>query len=153
MAVEIEHKYIVVNDSYKANITKSIHICQGYLSKDKDRTVRIRIADKNAFITIKGKNTGDTRSEFEYNIPLNDALELLRNHCIQPILEKNRHIIVFNGNTWEIDEFKGALEGLVLAEIEIPYSEYKYVIPPFVGRNVTNDIRYYNSNLIDTIPE
>lgn len=153
MAVEIEHKYIVTNDSYKDLATRTIHICQGYLSKDKERTVRIRIADDKAFITIKGNNNGDTRAEFEYPIPLNEAQILLQNLCIQPILEKYRHIVEFNGNTWEIDEFKGALDGLVLAEIEIPYSEYKYDIPPFAGKNVTNDVRYYNSNLIDRIPE
>lgn len=153
MAVEIEHKYIVTNDSYKDLATQTIHICQGYLSKDKERTVRIRIADNKAFLTIKGKNNGDTRAEFEYPIPLNEAQILLQNLCIQPVLEKYRHIVEHKGNTWEIDEFKGALDGLVLAEIEIPYSEYKYDIPPFVGKNVTNDVRYYNSNLIDRIPE
>lgn len=153
MAVEIEHKYIVTNDSYKDLATRAIHICQGYLSKDKERTVRIRIADNKAFLTIKGKNNGDTRAEFEYPIPLNEAQILLQSLCIQPILEKYRHIVEYNGNTWEIDEFKGALDGLILAEIEIPYSEYKYDIPPFAGKNVTNDVRYYNSNLIDRIPE
>ncbi len=153
MAIEIEHKYLVVNDTYKTNIVNTLHICQGYLSKDKERTVRIRIADKNAFITIKGKNQGDTRSEFEYSIPFEDAHNLLNNFCLQPLLEKFRHIVNYNGELWEIDEFKGALEGLIIAEIEIPYSEYKYDIPPFVGKDVTNDIRYYNSNLLDKAPE
>lgn len=152
MPIEIEHKYIVANNSYKELVTKSIHICQGYLSKDKERTVRIRIADNNAYITIKGRNQGDTRVEYEYPIPHKDAENLLQ-LCVQPILEKYRHIVEYAGNKWEIDEFKGALSGLVLAEIELPSSDYKYDIPPFVGKNVTNDIRYYNSNLIDKIPE
>lgn len=153
MAIEIEHKYLVINDTYKTNIIRSLHICQGYLSKDKERTVRIRISNDEAFITVKGKNLGDTRTEFEYAIPLDDAQELIKNICFQPILEKYRHIVKYNGEIWEIDEFQGKLKGLVLAEIEIPYSQYKYDIPSFIGKNVTNDSRYYNSNLFDKIPE
>ena len=153
MPKEIEHKYLVINNSFKEYATKSIAIYQGYLSKDKERTVRVRTANDLAFITVKGKNIGDTRLEFEYPIPFDEASTLLKQLCITPIIEKTRYIVEYNGNTWEIDEFKGALEGLILAEIEIPSSEYKYDIPPFIGKNVTNDIRYYNSNLIDKIPE
>lgn len=153
MATEIEHKYLVIDNSYKEIASSHIDICQGYLSTDKARTVRIRIAGNKAFITIKGKTIGDTRPEYEYPIPLADATLMLDNLCHQPIIRKTRHIVPFNGNTWEIDEFKGALEGLTLAEIEIPSSEYKYDIPPFIGKNVTNDARYYNSNLIDKIPQ
>lgn len=153
MATEIEHKYLVINDEYKTLATKQIHICQGYLSKDKERTVRIRLANDKAFLTIKGKNTGDTRAEYEYFIPANEAKEILQHLCLTPIIEKTRHIVEHNGNTWEIDEFHGALDGLTLAEIELPSSEYKYDIPPFIGKNVTNDARYYNSNLIDKIPD
>ena len=153
MHKEIEHKYLVTDSSYKEFAHTSISINQGYISKDKERTVRIRTANENAFLTIKGKNVGDTRLEYEYPIPYNDAIELLEQLCIKPIIQKTRHIVEYNGNTWEIDEFKGALEGLTLAEIEIPSSTYKYDIPPFIGKNVTNDVRYYNSNLIDKIPE
>ncbi|MBQ4917834.1 MAG: CYTH domain-containing protein [Muribaculaceae bacterium] len=153
MPKEIEHKYLVINNSFKEYATKSIAIYQGYLSKDKERTVRVRTANDLAFITVKGKNIGDTRLEFEYPIPFDEASTLLKQLCITPIIEKTRYIVEYNGNTWEIDEFKGALEGLILAEIEIPSSEYKYDIPPFIGKNVTNDVRYYNSNLIDKIPE
>lgn len=149
MATEIEHKYIVIDNSYRELVSQSINIFQGYLSKDKERTVRIRIANDKAFITIKGKTMGDTRAEFEYPIPVDDALTMLKELCVQPIIEKTRHIVLYNGNTWEIDEFKGTLAGLTLAEIEIPSSQYKYDIPPFVGKNVTNDARYYNSNLLD----
>lgn len=153
MSIEIEHKYLVVNDSYKDSVSKSIHICQGYLSKEKERTVRIRISDDKACITIKGKNNGDTRMEFEYSIPIEDANKMISELCISPLIEKYRHIVEYEGNRWEIDEFKRELDGLVIAEIEIPTSEYKYDIPPFIGKNVTNDIRYYNSNLVDKIPE
>ena len=153
MPKEIEHKYLVINNSFKEYATKSIAIYQGYLSKDKERTVRVRTANDLAFITVKGKNIGDTRLEFEYPIPFDEASTLLKQLCITPIIEKTRYIVEYNGNTWEIDEFKGALEGLILAEIEIPSSEYKYDIPPYIGKNVTKDVRYYNSNLIDKIPE
>ena len=141
MPKEIEHKYLVINNSFKEYATKSIAIYQGYLSKDKERTVRVRTANDLAFITVKGKNIGDTRLEFEYPIPFDEASTLLKQLCITPIIEKTRYIVEYNGNTWEIDEFKGALEGLILAEIEIPSSEYKYDIPPFIGKNVTNDVR------------
>ncbi len=153
MSVEIEHKYLVTDDAYKQLSSSVKHIIQGYLSKDKERTVRIRIADGNAYLTIKGKNEGDTRAEFEYTIPIDDAHILLNTLCIKPIIEKFRYIVVYEGNKWEIDEFKGALCGLTLAEIELPASDYKYDIPPFIGKNVTNDARYYNSNLVDKIPK
>ena len=91
--------------------------------------------------------------EYEYPIPLEEAKSILNTLCIKPIIEKYRYIVNYAGNSWEIDEFKGALQGLVIAEIEIPSSEYNYDIPPFIGKNVTNDPRYYNSNLIDKIPE
>ncbi len=148
MTLEIEHKYLLKDDSYKKFVTKSFRICQGYLSTDKYRTVRVRIFGEEAFITIKGVNTGDTRPEFEYKIPVPDATYMLENMCSQSLISKVRNIIEFGGNTWEIDEFGGNLQGLVVAEIEIPSSDYKYDIPPFVGKDVTNDSRYYNSNLI-----
>ena len=110
--------------------------------------MRIRIKDEKAFITIKGITHGDTRDEYEYPIPLNDANMLLNTLCIKPIIEKKRYIVNYNDNKWEIDVFNGELDGLIVAEIEIPTSNYKYDIPPFIGRNVTNDSRYYNANLI-----
>lgn len=153
MGKEIEHKYLVTDDSFKKMSIEQHHISQGYLSRDKERTVRIRIIDNEARLTIKGKNNGDTRSEYEYSIPVCDADEMLNDLCVQPVIIKTRHIINYNGNKWEVDEFGGKLQGLILAEIEIPYSEYKYDIPPFIGKNVTMDSRYYNSNLKDKIPE
>lgn len=148
MGKEIEHKYIVTGKEFINMATGSHDIKQGYLCKDKERTVRIRIMDEKAFITIKGETHGDTRAEYEYPISSNDARSMLDTLCIKPIIEKTRYIVPFKGNNWEIDMFKGFLEGLILAEIEIPSSEYKYDIPPFIGKNVTNDPRYYNSNLV-----
>jgi CYTH domain-containing protein len=97
-------------------------------------------------LTIKGANTGASRPEFEYPIPVDDALQLLQ-LCPPPIISKTRHIYKYEGNKWEIDEFHGELEGLILAEIEIPSEDYQFKIPAFVGKDVTDDPRYYNSHL------
>lgn len=146
MAVEIEHKHLVVNDSYKAMSIARRHITQGYITRDKRHVVRVRISDDSAFITIKGENTGDTRAEFEYHIPLQDA-RLLLNMCEPPVIVKTRYIVPYGGKTWEVDEFHGHLEGLVIAEIELNEAGEPYELPPFAGDDVTSDPQYYNSNL------
>ena len=146
MATEIEHKYLVVNDSYKTLALERHHITQGYLSRERGRTVRVRVVDNSAVITIKGSNKGAARPEFEYAIPVSDARQLLE-LCPPPIIEKTRHIVMDHGNRWEVDEFHGTLEGLTLAELEIPSEDYRYEHPAFVGRDVTGDQRYYNSQL------
>lgn len=146
MGIEIEHKYLVVNDKYRNMASSSHRIMQGYLSREPQRTVRIRVKDKQGFITIKGKNVGDTRAEFEYPIPIDDAMQLL-NMCLPTVIEKTRYLVPFEGHTWEVDEFHGARRGLVVAEIEIGNSNQQYTLPPFVGQNVTGNPDYYNSNL------
>ena len=146
MGIEIEHKYLVVNDKYRNMASSSHRIMQGYLSREPQRTVRIRVKDKQGFITIKGKNVGDTRAEFEYPIPIDDAMQLL-NMCLPTVIEKTRYLVPFEGHTWEVDEFHGARQGLVVAEIEIDNSNQQYTLPPFVGQNVTGNPDYYNSNL------
>lgn len=146
MGLEIEHKYLVKDDSWKQYAESSENICQGYLSRIPERTVRVRTRGAKGYLTIKGKNKGDTRLEYEYEIPLAEAIELL-NLCIPPVIEKTRHIVNYCGNTWEIDEFFGALSPLVIAEIELTDSNVNYAIPPFIGENVTNNPAYYNSNL------
>ena len=116
------------------------------LSRDTGRTVRVRIIDDRAVITIKGPNNGATRAEFEYPIPIDDARQLLT-LCPPPVIVKTRHIVPFHSNRWEVDVFHDSLDGLVLAELEIPSEDYHYDRPPFVGENVTDDRRYYNSQL------
>ena len=147
MAKEIEHKYLTVSNEYRLLATSSHIICQGYLSLDKERTVRVRTIDNRGFVTIKGKNKGALRQEFEYEIPVADAKEMLETLCLKPVIEKCRYIVMYEGEKWEVDEFKGALSGLVLAEIELPDANHKYSIPKFIGKNVTGDPRYYNSVL------
>lgn len=146
MATEIEHKFLVVNDSYQAMAVSSVEIEQGYLNREPDCTVRVRVKDGHGYITVKGKNAGDARLEFEYEIPLADARAML-GLCISPVISKRRWIVPYEGHTWEVDEFHGSLSPLIVAEIELPSSDTRYILPPFVGENVTGDPSYYNSNL------
>ena len=148
MNTEVEHKYLVVNDSFVALAAERIDIMQGYLSREAGRTVRVRIAGDRAFITIKGRSTADgaARDEFEYAIPVDDARCLLA-MCPPPVISKTRHIVPHDGHRWEVDVFHGDLEPLVIAEIELSDPDERYTLPPFVGKNVTGDPRYYNSRL------
>jgi CYTH domain-containing protein len=144
MALEIERKFLVINDDWK--IGNPVQICQGYLNRDPDRTVRVRTAGTQAWITIKGRNKGSVRSEFEYPIPLDDAATLLI-LCERPLLEKRRYHFEQDGCTWEIDEFLGDNLGLVVAEIELDRPDAEFSLPSWVGMEVTHDSRYFNSNL------
>lgn len=146
MAIEIEHKYLVKNAEYLKMEESHHEIKQGYLQTDPNRTVRVRTYDKDGYITVKGITHKDARKEFEYKIAYEDAIEML-DMCECAPLEKTRHIVWFSGHRWEIDEFHGALQGLVLAEIELSGSDENYEIPPFVGKNVTGEPQYYNSTL------
>ncbi len=146
MALEIEHKYLVKNDSYKTLATSFSHLSQGYLSREPDRTVRVRIKDKKGYLTVKGKNFGSIREEYEYEVPLEDAKKML-NMCLPPILEKTRYIVPIGGYIWEVDEFGGERQGLVTAEIELSSNDETYVIPEFIGEDITGNPAYYNSNL------
>ena len=146
MALEIEHKYLVKNDSYKSLATSSLRISQGYLCRKPESTVRVRIKDNKGYITVKGKNSGSVRKEFEYPIPFYDAMEMLA-MCEPPILEKTRYIVPFGAHTWEVDEFGGTRSGLTTAEIELSSENERYDIPDFVGEDVTGNPAYYNSNL------
>ena len=146
MAYEIEHKYLVKDDSFKEKAFEVVEIRQGYLSRLPERTVRVRTFNDKGFLTVKGKNHGDVRLEFEYEVPFEDAKEMLM-LCEPGILEKTRYKVKFGSLIWEVDEYHGANEGLTVAEVEIPDSGYRYEVPSFVGENVTGDPRYYNSNL------
>jgi len=146
MATEIEHKYLVNGNSYKQEAGEKSEIKQGFLSRNPERTVRVRIRDDKGYITIKGKGQGAAHPEYEYEVPIQDAIEMLA-LCEPPVIEKTRYIVVHEDNRWEVDEFHGDLEGLVMAELEIPYEDYRFALPPFIGREVTGDPHYYNSQL------
>lgn len=145
--MEIEHKFLV-SGPYKHLATDISHIVQGYLSDDPERTVRIRIRDDEAFITIKGPSSSDglSRLEWEQPIPLDQARQLLA-LCLPGTIDKHRHIVPYEGHRWEVDEFHGHLEGLTLAELEVPSADTEFAIPPFLGPEVTGNPRYYNSQL------
>ena len=147
MPTEIEHKYIVRQELWKQIIPeKSVEIKQAYLLTDPNKTIRIRTKGDTGFITIKGKSIGASRPEFEYEIPVADAIELINNYSIH-IIEKTRHYITIDNKLWEVDEFKGLNVGLIVAEIELTNENEKYSIPDWAGANVTEDQKYANSNL------
>ncbi|WHH57806.1 CYTH domain-containing protein [Petroclostridium sp. X23] len=148
MAKEIERKYLVKDLSFK-QLSKGVLYKQGYLSTDPKATVRIRVIGQQAFIAIKGADNGISRIEYEYEIPFDDADKMIGELCHQPIIEKYRYKIEYKGFVWEIDEFLGDNEGLVVAEIELSREDEEFMKPDFVGDEVTHDYRYRNSNLVD----
>ena len=147
MAKEIERKFLVIDKSYREMSVTGRSIVQAYLNRDPKATVRVRITDDKAFLTIKGKNDGATRDEWEYPIPVSDARDMIARCASGRIIEKKRFVVPFEGYDWEIDEFGGELEGLTVAEIELPAEDAEFSLPPFVGDEVTGDPRYYNSSL------
>jgi adenylate cyclase len=147
MATEIERKFLVTSDAWRGQGTAT-DFRQGYLSTVKERTVRVRAAGDDGWLTIKGITTGASRTEFEYPIPVADAHAMLDELCERPIIEKTRHVVDVDGATWEIDEFDGANEGLVVAEIELTDADEDVALPDWVGDEVTDDPRYFNANLI-----
>jgi adenylate cyclase len=146
MAQEIERKYLVDVAAWKPR-DEGTHYRQGYLSSQKERVVRVRLEGAEAKLTIKGITVGVTRAEFEYPIPVDDAVAMLRDLCEQPLIEKRRHVEVHEGKTWEIDVFLGDNEGLVLAEVELASENEPISIPSWAIHEVSNDARYYNANL------
>ncbi len=148
--MEIERKYLVTSDSYKQMAVARYHICQGYISREKTGTVRIRITDDKAYLTIKGKPAAGhfARYEWEKEIDVQEAKELMQ-LCQGTIIDKTRWIIpaAEDGLKWEVDEFHGKHEGLTLAEIELTSEEQEVEKPDFVGEDVTSDPRYYNANM------
>jgi len=144
VATEIERKFLVVGSAWRTG--SGIRIWQGYLNRDKARTVRVRVAGEQAFLTVKGPSIGATRAEFEYAISVSDA-EQMRLLCDGPVVQKTRHMVVHGGFTWEVDAFLGENAGLVVAEIELESEEQQFAVPSWAGREVTDDPRYFNSNL------
>ena len=146
MAYEIEHKYLVINDSFREMATGKVDIRQGYLNRNPDRTVRVRTMGNKGFLTVKSRNHGAKRLEFEYEIPGHEAEEILK--IAEPgIVEKTRWIVPFGGLIWEVDEFHGSQKGVIVAEVEIPELDHCYEKPPFIGQDITGNPDYYNSNL------
>ena len=147
MGTEIERKFLLRGDAWRAQ-GQPVLLRQGYLSSVAERVVRVRVEGEQAMLTIKGRSVGAARGEWEYPIPLADAEQFLAQLCEQPIIEKYRRRIEFDGMTWEVDEFLGVNAGLVVAEIELTAEDQAFSTPDWIGAEVTDDARYFNANLI-----
>ncbi len=147
MALEIERKYLIDLEKI-GTLENGIRIKQGYLSTNKDAVVRVRVKNDKAYLTIKGSNSRITRLEFEYEIPLNEANEMLEKLCQKPVIDKTRYIINHENHTWEVDVFYGDNEGLVVAEVELSSEDEHINLPIWVKEEVSHDNRYFNSNLM-----
>jgi len=147
MGTEIERKFLVKGDSWRSQ-GKGKRYRQGYLSTVKERTVRVRTAGDEGYITVKGITKGDTRPEYEYEIPLADANEMLDQLCERPIIEKTRYRIPQGPVVWEVDEFEGVNRGLITAEVELKDANQQVALPDWIEKEVTGDPRYYNANLV-----
>jgi adenylate cyclase len=148
MAIEIEHKFLLANGDWRPFVHRSTVYRQGYLSSQANTSIRVRISDEHAWLNIKSAIIGTHRHEYEYEIPLTDADEIITNLCRKPIIEKTRHLLLDDGNLWEIDEFAGDNQGLIVAEIELPEIGTAFHKPAWLGAEVTEDLRYYNNNLV-----
>lgn len=150
MAIEIERKFLVVGDGWR-DTENSQEIWQGYLVSDEVRSVRVRIRGEEAWLTIKGASSesGISRSEFEYEIPLSEAQELLDSVCLSGQIHKRRYLHEVGEHTWEVDEFFGENEGLMVAEIELSSEEQTFEKPDWLGEEVSDDPRYFNARLIE----
>jgi adenylate cyclase len=145
MALEIERKFLLRETDFLRGLTGE-YIAQGYLNLDPDATVRVRVIDAAGFITVKGRTVGAVRKEFDYPIPLSDAREMLA-LCKHGRIEKRRYTIAFADHLWEVDVFEGDNRGLVMAEVELRNEHEKLELPPWIGREVTEDPRFFNSSL------
>ena len=147
MGTEIERKFLVKEGAWRE--ASATRYRQGYLSTVKERTVRVRTISDKGYLTIKGITVGASRAEFEYEIPVADAEEMLDTLCEKPLIEKNRYKVVDGALTWEVDEFFGENAGLIIAEIELQSENQSFDKPEWVTEEVTADPRYYNANLIN----
>ena len=148
MGTEIERKFKVTSNEYK-QLSAPLYCKQGYLNTQKDPIVRVRIMDGNAYLTLKGKNEGISRLEFDYQIPLTDGENLLSNFCSTTLIEKNRYIITIENTVWEVDEFLGENLGLVIAEVELLSDNIHFSKPKWIGIEVSHDPKYYNYKLVE----
>ncbi|MGA0616129.1 CYTH domain-containing protein [Paracoccus sp. KR1-242] len=148
MPKEIERKFLVANDLWRAQVLRKVNLRDGLVAVEDGRKVRIRFYDDRATLTVKGKRIGISRDEFEYEIPANDARIMLEQHCDSAILEKTRHHLMADGQEWVVDEYHGLLEGVVLAEIELPSEDAAISSPPWLGEEVTGNDDYRKTSMV-----
>ena len=155
MGTEIERKYLVKRNEWRSqkellesqSPNLGVRYCQGYIPTNNGTTVRLRIIGDQGYLTIKSRAVGYSRAEFEYPIPLKDAQAMLDNLCLKPLIEKYRYKVMVDNLTWEVDEFLGENEGLIIAEVELETEEQSINIPSWIEREV-NDKKYFNSYLV-----
>ena len=147
MGIEVERKFLVSDESWRAGVTSSTRIVQGYIAQTGSATVRVRVKGDRGFLTIKGHSVGVSRSEFEYEVPVADALAMLDELAQGPVIDKVRHLVPVGGHVWEVDVFAGENAPLVMAEVELADSEEAFVRPDWAGVEVSDDQRYFNVNL------
>jgi len=147
MGLEIERKFLLKNDGWRVCAHHCERFRQGYLNNEIYCSVRVRTSDDHAWLNIKGLTIGAKRQEFEYEIPLVDAHEMLDTLSRKPVIEKVRYFVKVGGHVWEIDEFEGDNEGLIVAEIELSHQDETFEVPDWIGEEVTHDLRYYNTEL------
>ena len=148
MALEIERKYLVINDKWKENILSESVLKQGYIANQPNATVRVRIAGEVAYLNIKSATTGITREEFEYQIPLSDAEQILEQVAEHPFIDKTRYKVQWGSHVWDLDLFAGENQGLIMAEVELNSEDESFELPPWAGKEVFGDPRYYNASLV-----
>lgn len=147
MAVEIERKFLVKDDSWRAGALGESQIVQGYLATTERVTLRVRIRDASAYLTVKGPVQGIARPEYEYPIPLADARSMLAGLAVLPLVEKVRYRVRWGAHVWDLDRFEGRNAGLAVAEIELGHADEPFELPPWAGAEVSADPRYSNANL------
>lgn len=148
MGVEVERKFLVKRELLSLPL-QGQEMKQGYISGGNNTTVRIRIAGEKAFLTLKGKTVGISRSEFEYEIPKSDADQMLDEFCDGKVVKKIRYEVTFGNHLWEVDVFEGENSGLIIAEIELSHSEESFEKPQWLEKEVSGDKQYFNSYLLD----
>jgi len=156
MAIEIERKFLIHGDQWREEVQSSLHMRQAYIASASAATVRVRTAQtintqspqpEQAWLTLKGTTGGLARLEYEYSIPPADAIEIMQQLVDSGVIEKTRHLLVFSGNEWVIDEFHAANDGLLVAEIELTAEDHRFELPAWAGSEVTTDYRYSNKHL------
>ncbi len=146
MPIEIERKFLVKSDAWRS-LADGVLYRQGYLAATADCTVRVRVVGEQGYLTIKGATRGIARTEFEYMIPVDEALAMLDTLCEPPLIQKKRYTIAWSGLVWEVDEFEGENQGLIVAEVELTDEQQAIALPDWIDREVSDDPRYFNANL------
>ena len=147
MGTEIERKFLVINDDWRRQ-GHPVRMTQGYLTRANDRVVRVRTADEQAWITVKGIATGISRAEYEYPIPLADAREMLQQLCLKPLIIKTRYLVTHAGFIWHVDEYHEPRADLIVAEIELDRVDEAFERPAWLGAEVSGNPAYYNHNML-----